>query len=66
MEGPLKGQLEGQFKRTHVYDFNIKKIMDCTKINVETNILFTKEYCTLKNKKTIEQKNKNSWMTIGV
>jgi hypothetical protein len=33
---------------------------------VETNILFTKEYCTLKNKKTIEQKNKNSWMTIGV
>ncbi len=40
--------------------------MDCTKINVETNILFTKEYCTLKKIKKIEQKNKNSWMTIGV
>jgi hypothetical protein len=60
LEGPLKGQLEGQFKRTHVYYFNIKKIMDCTKINVETNILFTKEYCTLKKIKKIEQKNKNS------
>jgi hypothetical protein len=33
---------------------------------VETNILFTKEYCTLKKIKKIEQKNKNSWMTIGV
>jgi poly-beta-hydroxyalkanoate depolymerase len=59
LEGPLKGQLEGQFKRTHVYDFNIKKIMDCTKINVETNILFTKEYCILKKiKKQLNKKIK--------
>lgn len=33
LEGPLKGQLEGQSKRTLVYDYNIEKIIDCTKIS---------------------------------
>lgn len=33
LEGPLQGQLEDQYKRTHVYDSNIEKKTNCTKIN---------------------------------